>query len=165
MNTEYRASPQRVLAPNRTIGAGGLGLIAGIVIGSGLMYLLDPRQGNRRRALMRDKARSVASQSSDRAGKVYRHLRNKLEGAVANLTHTLRPEGSVSDRKLYDRIRSTVGRTIPHPHQVDFAVHEGRVTVRGNLKPHEAGQVILAVEQVPGVLRVDNQIIDASAVQ
>lgn len=165
MNTEHRESPQRAVIPTRTIGAGGLGLVAGLVIGSSLMYLLDPRQGNRRRALMRDRARSAASQSTVRAGKVYRHLRNKLEGAVANLTNTLRPEGAVSDRKLYDRIRSTVGRTTPYPQQVDFAVHGGHVTVRGNLKPHEAGQVILAVEQVPGVIRVDNQIVDASAVQ
>jgi osmotically-inducible protein OsmY len=64
---------------------------------------------------------------------------------------------------LADRIRSTIGRTIPHPHAVDFAVHNGRVTVRGNLRPHEAGQVIQSVERVAGVVAVDNQIIDASS--
>lgn len=139
--------------------------MAGILIGCALMYLLDPRQGNRRRSVARDKVRSLASRSSVNAGKTYRHVRNKLKGVLANVTHTLRPDGSISDRKLCDRIRSTVGRTIPHPHQVDFAVHDGRVTVRGDLKPHEAGQVIQAIEKVAGVTGIDNQIVDTSAVQ
>jgi osmotically-inducible protein OsmY len=129
------------------------------------MYLLDPRQGNRRRSVARDKVRSFASRSSANAGKTYRHVRNKLKGVLANVTHNLRPEGSISDRKLCDRIRSAVGRTIPHPHQVDFAVHDGRVTLRGDLKPHEAGQVIQAIEKVAGVASIDNQIVDTSAVQ
>jgi len=163
MNTEYRETETTSTRPQLRLG--GLGLIAGVLIGSSLMYLLDPRQGTRRRAVARDKALSFASQSRVRAGKTYRHLRNKLEGIVANLSDTLRPGGVVSDRKLCDRIRSTIGRTIPHPHQVDFAVNGGNVTVRGNLKPHEAGQVVQAVERVPGVLRVDNQIVDATAVQ
>jgi hypothetical protein len=139
--------------------------VAGLLIGSTLMYLLDPRQGNRRRALARDKVRSLASQSTINAGKTYRHLRNRIEGAIANLTHVLRPEGAISDRRLCDRIRSTIGRIIPHPHQVDLAVHEGRVTIRGDLKPHEAGQVIQAIERVAGVTGIDNQIVDASTLQ
>lgn len=169
MDTEYRQTQHEIPSARtsrvRTSQVGGMGLIAGILIGSALMYLLDPRQGNRRRALARDKVRSFASRSSVNAGKTYRHLRNRVEGVLANLTQTLRPEGAVSDRKLCDRIRSTVGRTIPHPHQVDFAVHAGRVTVRGNLKPHEAGQVIQAIEKVAGVTGIDNQIVDTSAVQ
>jgi hypothetical protein len=164
MNTEYQKT-NRDLFSTQPSRIGGVGLIAGILIGSALMYLLDPRQGNRRRAVARDKVWSLASRSSTNAGKTYRHLRNKIGGVVANLTQTLRPEGATSDRKLCDRIRSTVGRTLAHPHQVDFAVHAGRVTVRGDLKPHEAGQVIQAIERVAGVVSVDNQIVDTSAVQ
>jgi hypothetical protein len=139
------------------------GLLAGVLLGAGLMYLFDARMGNRRRAVARDKAMGLLWRSSGVAGKTYRHLRNQLEGVVANLTRTVRPEGSVSDRKLIDRIRSVVGRSIPHPSSVDFSAHEGKVTVRGYLKPHEAGQLILAIEKVPGVRSIDNQIVDASA--
>ncbi len=139
-----------------------VGLIAGIAIGTSLMYLLDPRQGNRRRAVARDKVSHIINRSSVLVGKTFRHLRNRLEGAIAGATDSLRPEAAISDRKLADRIRSTVGRTIPHPGAVDFAVHEGRVTVRGYLKPHESGAVVQAVEGVPGVRSVDNQIVEAT---
>lgn len=142
----------------------GVILLTGIAIGSGLMYLLDPRAGNRRRSVARDKLLSVGRHSFITGGKTYRHLRNRLQGVLAVLGDTLRPGGVVTDRKLADRIRATVGRTIPHPHAVDFAVHEGRVTVRGSLKPHEAGLVIRAVERVHGVKSVDNQILDSSSV-
>ena len=139
-----------------------LGLIAGVVVGAGLMYLFDARQGNRRRAVARDKAVKLLSRSSIAAGKTYHHLRNRLGGVVAGLTRAVTPEGGVSDRKLVDRIRSVVGRTIPHPGAVDFIAHEGRVTVRGFMKPHEAGQVIQAIERIPGVRAVENQIVDAA---
>lgn len=143
----------------------GLILLSGVLIGSAMMYLLDPRQGVRRRALARDKARSMASRMASRAGKSLRHLTNQIAGVVANITGTLRPEGGVSDRKLADRVRATIGRSIPHSHKVDIAVHSGVVTMRGDLKPHEAGQLVLAIERVPGVASVDNQIIDTSLPQ
>lgn len=142
----------------------GVIFLAGIAIGSGLMYLLDPRAGNRRRSVARDKLFSFGRHSLISGGKTYRHLRNRVQGVFAVLGDTLRPGGIVSDRKLIDRIRATVGRAIPHPHAVDFAVHQGRVTVRGSLKPHEAGVVIRAVEGIHGVKSVDNQILDSSSV-
>jgi hypothetical protein len=139
-----------------------LGIVIGAALASGLMYLLDPRQGNRRRAVAWDRTRHLVNRSSWFTGKMYRHSRNRLSGVFSSITHALRPEGGVSDRKLIDRIRSTIGRTVTHPQAVDFSAHEGRVTVRGYLKPHEAGQVVLAVEKIPGVRSVDNQIVDSS---
>jgi len=172
MNTEYQnthASPapsstssQRIVTSSRSLRGAAVGILIGVALGSAAMYLLDPRQGNRRRAITQDRLRSLASRSSIRAGKTYRHLRNKLQGTISQVAGALLPEAVVSDRKLADRIRSTIGRLIPHPHVVDFAVHGGCVTVRGDLKPHEAGQVVQAVERISGVIAVDNQIIDTS---
>jgi hypothetical protein len=34
--------------------------------------------------------------------------------------------------------------------------------MRGSLKPHEAGLAVQAIERIPGVRAVDNQIIDSS---
>lgn len=155
----YSSSRERSFMASNTTRALG-GLVAGAIIGSALMYLLDPRQGNRRRALARDRANRIMNRGASEAGRTLRHLRNKLEGAFSNITKVLRPEGAVSDRKLEDRIRTTVGRTLLNPKLVDFAVTNGRVSVRGNLKPHEAGQVIQAIERVPGVAEVDDQIVE-----
>jgi hypothetical protein len=173
MSTEYQnihttQSPEsnqskRSYPSSRPLRGAAIGVLIGLAIGSAAMYLLDPRQGNRRRAVAQDKLRSLAWRSSGRADKTYRHLRNKLRGGISQLAGAFLPDAAASDRKLADRIRSTIGRTIPHPHAVDFAVHNGRVTVRGNLRPHEAGQVIQSVERVAGVVAVDNQIIDASS--
>jgi osmotically-inducible protein OsmY len=140
----------------------GLILLTGIAIGSGLMYLFDQRMGNRRRAVARDKALSLARQSGVVAGKTFRHIRNRLQGALAAATQGVAESGVVSDRKLSDRIRSTIGRVIQTPHAVDLAVHEGRVTLRGVLKPHEAGLIVGAIEKIPGVRSVDNQVVDLS---
>lgn len=152
-------------ASARSPRSSGLVLLSGVLIGSALMYLLDPRQGVRRRSLARDKARSMASRTISRAGKAVRHVSNQLVGVVANMTQNLKPEGTVSDRKLADRVRATIGRSLQHPHKVDIAVNSGVVTMRGDLKPHEAGQLVLAIERVPGVANVDNQIIDTSLPQ
>ncbi|MFO0417206.1 MAG: BON domain-containing protein [Pseudomonadota bacterium] len=139
-----------------------LGLLVGVVLGSGLMYIFYPGNYNRKRALARDKATSLLNHSIDTAGKTIRHLRNKLQGVMASATRAVSSEVVVSDRRLIDRIRSTIGRTISHPHSIDYAVHEGRVTVRGTLTQHEAGLVVQAIEEIPGVRSVDNQIIDGT---
>jgi gas vesicle protein len=161
---KYTSTDGKSFRANNSTRALG-GLVIGAIIGSAVMYLLDPRQGNRRRALARDRANRFMNRGATEASKTFRHLRNKVEGAFSNITRVLRPEGAVSDRKLEDRIRTTVGRTLLNPKLVDFAVHDGRVSVRGNLKPHEAGQVIQAIERVPGVSGVDNQIVEVQGVQ
>jgi osmotically-inducible protein OsmY len=138
---------------------------AGVAIGTGMAYLLDRQQGNRRRAVARDKAWSAVRHSGTLAGKTLRHLRNRLQGVASGIAHTITEPGVVSDRKLSDRIRSTIGRTIPSPHSVDIAVHDGRVTLRGVLKPHETGCLLEAIEKIPGVRSVDNQVLDTAPTQ
>jgi YtxH-like protein len=56
--------------------------LTGLALGVGLMYLLDPQAGRRRRALVRDKAHSWANDAEDYAEKTARHLRNKAQGVV-----------------------------------------------------------------------------------
>ena len=40
-------------------------LLTGLGVGAGLMYFLDPRHGNRRRALVRDKVNSTVNRIDD----------------------------------------------------------------------------------------------------
>jgi hypothetical protein len=56
--------------------------LAGAAIGAGLMYLLDPQGGRRRRALIRDKAYGWANDAQDYAGKKARHLGNVAHGMM-----------------------------------------------------------------------------------
>lgn len=137
-------------------------VLSGVVLGATAAYFLDPRQSARRRAVVRDKALSAVKRSLVQSGKVLRHFRNRFGGAIYSLANRVGSAGSVSDRRLESRLRSVLGRTIEHPHHVDLAVHEGRVSMRGSLKPHEAGLAVQAIERIPGVRAVDNQIIDSS---
>lgn len=135
-----------------------LTLLSGILLGATAMYLLDPRAGPRRRAIVRDKTLSSAHHYGIVRGKLLRHLRNKAEGVFANATNFLRPEGVSSDAKIAARVRSALGRAIPHPRAVGVAVEHGRVTLRGMLVPHEAGLAVLATERVRGVVGIENLI-------
>jgi len=61
-------------------------MLIGAAVGAGLMYMIDPRAGRRRRALMRDQADHIAHEAEDAmdaAGGKARHVRNKAKGAVA----------------------------------------------------------------------------------
>jgi hypothetical protein len=58
-------------------------LVAGAGLGAGLMYLLDPQAGRRRRALVRDKAVSLAREVEDAAGVVTQDMKNRAQGLAA----------------------------------------------------------------------------------
>ena len=55
-------------------------LFAGMGIGAGVMFILDPDRGRRRRALVRDKAVSTWNQSEEYAGKMARDVANRSRG-------------------------------------------------------------------------------------
>jgi len=136
----------------------GLIFLGGVLVGTTLMYLFDPRTGTRRRVVLRDKTSSTARRYAHLGGKLSRHLRNQFQGLVAVAAGTLRQSGAESDSKIQARVRSVLGRTTPHAHAVDVTVTEGRVCLRGTLPPHEAGFVVRAAELVHGVKKVENLI-------
>jgi hypothetical protein len=88
-----------------------LSMLAGMGMGAGLMYMLDPRLGRRRRAHMRDKAVSLAHEAQDAAEVVGRDMRNRARGLASGdlsvlaggkraLQHPLQGSWSPSGRAL-----------------------------------------------------------------
>ena len=63
--------------------AKGLLLLGGIGLGAGLMYMLDPDKGRRRRALVRDQLTRASNRASKALGRTSRDLSNRAQGAVA----------------------------------------------------------------------------------
>ncbi len=63
--------------------AKGLLLLGGIGLGAGLMYMLDPDKGRRRRALVRDQLTSASNRASKALGRTSRDLSNRAQGVVA----------------------------------------------------------------------------------
>src|SRR2546423_7524759 len=108
----------------------GLTLIGGIGLGAGLMYVLDPDRGRRRRALVRDKVARVINKTRDATGKTLRDTRHRARGLVAGARSLLKRE-QVSDEVLIERVRSKMGRVVSHPHSIGVTADRGRVTLRG----------------------------------
>ena len=63
--------------------------LTGAGVGAGLMYMLDPQMGSRRRALARDKMVRLGHEAEDAVRVVGRDLRNKAQGVASGDVTTL----------------------------------------------------------------------------
>ncbi len=114
-------------------------LVSGAALGAGAMYLLDPRGGGRRRALVRDQVARAA-------------------GLAAKTRSRLRPD-TPSARKLQERVRATLRRVVSHPRAIDVYVSaDGCVCLTGPVFMEEADSAISAIRSVRGVSEVDDRL-------
>ncbi len=132
----------------------------GMLLGAGLMYLLDPSRGRRRRALIRDQVVHGAHELEDLGGGVAsraRHLRNRARGALHETRARLNVE-EVDDRIVETRVRAGLGRLISDARNVEVSSEHGRVTLRGQAPREEVEQLVEGVQRVPGVHDVINRL-------
>lgn len=132
-------------------------LVRGMAIGAGLMYLLDPDRGRRRRAMVRDQVVSSWSDLDDAVDVAGRDLKNRARGVLAETRSRIRG-GEVDDQVLTARIRSQIGRVVSHPHAVEVEAESGCVTLRGPVLEAEEDRLLAAVKGVRGVEGVVNRL-------
>lgn len=131
--------------------------IAGALAGAGLMYLLDPDRGARRRALVRDQAVRARHRFAEGAEATGRDLRNRARGTAAQLRGRFHKE-TAGDEILHERVRSALGRTVSHPGAIEVLVSQGRVTLQGQVLAHELKELLRTVGGVRGVAEVNNEL-------
>ena len=131
--------------------------LTGLGLGVGLMYLLDPERGRRRRALVKDKLTHTLNVTTDAAGATGRDLAHRAAGTAARVRGSLRRR-PVDDLVLIERVRAQLGRVVSHPHALDVKVTDGRVTLGGPVLQAEVNQLLRAVERVDGVREVVNML-------
>jgi hypothetical protein len=134
-----------------------LALISGIGIGAGLMYLLDPDRGNRRRAIARDKMVRGLHKTRDAVGVTSRDVQNRARGLVSGIGSRFSRE-DVPDDVLVERVRSKMGRVVSHPSAINITARLGRVTLSGPILGSEVKSLIKNVSSVRGVQGIDNQL-------
>lgn len=134
-----------------------LTLLGGIGLGAGLMYLLDPQGGGRRRALARDKAVHGLKVSGKALRKTSINVGNRTRGIVAEAGSLLH-RGSADDRKLEERVRSKMGRHVSHPSAIQAHCENGRVTLSGPVLASEADELLSKVKKVKGVHEVEDRL-------
>jgi osmotically-inducible protein OsmY len=133
------------------------GALTGLLAGAGIMYLLDPISGRRRRARIRDRAVHVGNETSRKAGARTRDLRNRLSGVAAKARSTVSSD-TLSDGALAERIRARMGRLIADPGAVEVSVEEGRVELLGRIPADDAERLVEAVGHMRGVRNVQSRL-------
>lgn len=132
--------------------------IAGVGLGAGCMYLLDPDRGRARRARLEDKALSACREVRMSFEKAQADLTNRAHGLLAQAKSALQCE-EVEDDQLTARVRAKLGRLVSHPHAIDVFAHGGVVTLSGALLEVEAHPLIFGVRGIQGVASVVDHLV------
>jgi hypothetical protein len=134
-------------------------LTYGIAAGAGLMFVLDPRQGGARRALIRDKSLRALHEVEGAAAVGSRDMAHRLEGAAARLRGVRGKREDVPDDVLVARVRAKLGHVCSHPHAIQVnAKGNGCIELKGPVLAKEARSVLSAVAHVPGVRLLDDDL-------
>lgn len=135
------------------VGIGGIAL--GAALGAGLMFLLDPVNGYRRRAAARrlfEKWRERGTDETAGRGPSLGDRSRNLAAAVRARLQRHHHDG----RTLEARIRARIGRVATNPGAIAVIADGSRVTLRGAVPPDELDDVLDEVASVDGVVEVYN---------
>ena len=132
-------------------------LLSGLVAGAGLMFLMDPSQGRRRRALARDQVASGLKRSGRYLRAAGRDISNRVTGTASALDRG-RDRPALADDVLAARVRSAFGRFVSHPGAVHIGVTNGVVRLDGVVLASELASLLAAIRDVDGVRAIDNRL-------
>ena len=130
-----------------------LSWMGGIALGAIAMYIADPVQGRRRRALIQDKLTHVTHATSRLMDQTLHDAHNRWSGLQASAMRMISPRQAkpIDDHVLEARVRSRLGRAMSHMRDVEVHAHQGAVTLSGNLDSEEQEKVVRLVAAIPGV--------------
>ena len=132
-------------------------ILTAIGLGAGLAYFFDPKQGEQRRALLRDKANSLVDRMDESIYATVEDTRNKTRGVLSEWTAKLSNQDS-PDWLLGERVRSALGRLTPHSRSVHVQVEDGQVHLRGSILNDEKDAILKAASRTRGVRDVIDEL-------
>jgi uncharacterized membrane protein len=121
------------------------------------MYLLDAQRGARRRARVRDGMAHGVAQTRKALGTSARDIRNRVAGAAAVVSRAVHAD-QADDDVIVARVRTTLGRTVSHPHAIEVSARDGSVRLTGPIPHSEVDALLRAVRGVRGVREVVNRL-------
>lgn len=132
-------------------------VIAAAALGAAGMYLSDPDRGRRRRALVKDKAKSMAVKTGNAVDIASRDLGNRMQGLRAQGKRLLmRRREQADDDVVAARVRERLGRAVSHPHAIKVQVSQGHVALSGPILANEKNSFLETMRSVPGVTGVED---------
>ena len=132
-------------------------LLATVGLGVSLMYFLDPQQGARRRAMVRDRVNRLINDLDSSIDTAREDLRNRTRGMLSEMTARLSDQGA-PDWILEERVRSNLGRTVAHTRAVDVRADGGYIYLSGPALSHEKDAILKAAARTPGVYGVEDEL-------
>ena len=132
-------------------------MVGSMALGAGLVYMLDPARGNRRRAIARDQMIRVLKNASDATGVIARDLTNRTRGMMAETLSMFRNQ-NVPDAVLEERVRSKLGGVVSHPGSIEVMANQGRIILRGPVLANEVNRLLNRVATIRGVKGIDNRL-------
>jgi osmotically-inducible protein OsmY len=132
-------------------------LASGVGLGAALMYLLDPDEGRRRRALLRDRAVHFFHKTADGLCYASRGVAQRAE-ALSARTRSLLTQSWVTDEVLAERVRSKIGHVVSHPGVIEVSAEDGLVILAGPILAGEVEELLASVSRVPGVTGLSNRL-------
>jgi BON domain len=134
-----------------------IAMLTGAGFGAGVMYILDPDLGARRRALVKDQFASLPNTFQQAAAVTARDLKNRTVGFVSEARAQLF-ENEMDDEVLVGRVRSKLGFLVRHPSALEVEAQDGRIILSGPVLSDEVEQLIDGVLSVRGVRDVENRL-------
>jgi uncharacterized membrane protein len=132
-------------------------LLTTMGVGAGIAYFFDPQQGDRRRALLRDKANSLVERMDDSIYATVEDTRNKTRGVLSEWTAKLSNQDN-PDWVLGERVRSALGRLTPHSRSVKVRADEGQIHLSGSILKEEKDAILKAASRTRGVREVIDEL-------
>ncbi len=132
-------------------------VLGGIGLGAGLMYLLDPDRGRRRRATARDQMVEMLHEAADTFQKGVRDLNNRVSGRLIGAASSLIPD-KVGDDVLVERIRTALGHAVAYPQAITVSAVEGQVNLAGHVLREDLPRLMTALGKMRGLRSVTDQL-------
>jgi len=139
-------------------GSTAYALLLGLGAGIALMFLLDPDNGRRRRAVVQDRSLHYARQAAHQRDVLARRVLGHIRGAIAAIRHQVEPAEPVEDAILLERVRAAMGHVVPDPHGVDIRVRCGTVILKGPANAGQIEELVACAQHVRGVREVENRL-------
>jgi uncharacterized membrane protein len=132
-------------------------LLTTIGVGAGLAYFFDPKEGENRRTLLRDKANSLVDRMDNSIYATVEDTRNKTRGVLSEWTAKLSNQDS-PDWLLGERVRSALGHLSHHSRSVRVRVEDGQVHLSGSILKDEKDPIVKAASRTRGVREVIDEL-------
>ena len=131
------------------------GLLKGLAMGAGAMYLLDPQFGKTRRSKAKGGLARAAGDYGTLWEKGTADLANRLKGQAFEAKGLLTGEVP-DDETVTNRVRSAAGHLLTDAGDLHVETRDGVVSLGGVVRPGEPDLLIPAVEKVRGVRSVES---------